>query len=102
MRGIAGPSNDAWLADHGAVPVNYGDSLLARLRAAAQSGHIDTLLDFFGGYVAMAIEELRLPREKVDTIARFRRREVVRSTVKGRRGCRDLTAAPLWLDALQN
>jgi len=23
---IAGPSNDAWLAGHGAVPVNYGDN----------------------------------------------------------------------------
>jgi NADPH:quinone reductase-like Zn-dependent oxidoreductase len=49
VLGIAGPSNDAWLAEHGAVPVNYGDDLPARLRAAAQSGHIDALLDFFGG-----------------------------------------------------
>src|ERR1700747_2934698 len=72
VLGIAGPSNDVWLADHGAVPVNYGDDLPARLRAAAQSGHIDALLDFFGGgYVAMAVEELRLAREKVDTIADF-------------------------------
>ena len=72
VLGIAGPSNDAWLADHGAVPVNYGDNLPTRLRSAAKSGHIDALLDFFGGgYVAMAIEELGLPREKVDTIADF-------------------------------
>ena len=53
VLGIAGPSNDTWLTDHGAVPINYGDDLPARLRAAAQSGHIDALLDFFGGgYVA--------------------------------------------------
>ena len=72
ILGIAGPSNDAWLADHGAVPVNYGDDLPARLRAAAQSGHIDALLDFFGGgYVAMAVEDLKVPRDRVDTIADF-------------------------------
>ena len=72
VLGIAGPSNDAWLADHGAVPVNYGDDLPARLRAAAKSGHIDALLDFFGGgYVAMAVEDLKVPRDRVDTIADF-------------------------------
>jgi NADPH:quinone reductase-like Zn-dependent oxidoreductase len=72
VLGIAGPSNDAWLSDHGAIPVNYGDNLPARLRAAAKSGHIDALLDFFGGgYVAMAIEELKLLPGKIDTIADF-------------------------------
>jgi NADPH:quinone reductase-like Zn-dependent oxidoreductase len=72
VLGIAGPSNDVWLADHGAVPVNYGDNLPARLRTAAQSGHVDALLDFFGGgYVAMAVEDLRLPLDKIDTIADF-------------------------------
>ena len=72
VLGIAGPANDAWLAAHGVVPVNYGDSLPARLRATAKSGRIDALLDFFGGgYVAMAIEELKLPPDKVNTIADF-------------------------------
>ena len=72
VLGIAGPSNDAWLADHVAIPVNYGDDLPARLRAAAPSGHIDALLDFFGGgYVAMAVEDLKVPRDRVDTIADF-------------------------------
>src|SRR6202035_1166519 len=46
VLGIAGPSNEAWLKDHGAVPVNYGDGLPSRLRAAAKSGRIDALLDF--------------------------------------------------------
>jgi NADPH:quinone reductase-like Zn-dependent oxidoreductase len=69
---IAGPSNDAWLTDHGAIPVNYGDDLPVRLRAAAPSGHVDALLDFFGGgYVAMAVEDLAVPRDRVDTIADF-------------------------------
>jgi NADPH:quinone reductase-like Zn-dependent oxidoreductase len=72
VLGIAGPSNDAWLAERGVVPVNYGDDLSARLRAAAPSGHIDALLDFFGGgYVAMAVEDLEVAPEKVDTIADF-------------------------------
>jgi len=72
VLGIAGPSNDAWLADHGAKPVHYGDDLPARLRAAARPGHIDALLDFFGGgYVAMAVEDLRVARDRVDTIADF-------------------------------
>jgi NADPH:quinone reductase-like Zn-dependent oxidoreductase len=58
--------------DHGAISVNYGDNLPARLRSAAKSGHIDAFLDFFGGgYVAMAIEKLGLPKEKVNTIADF-------------------------------
>jgi len=72
VLGIAGPSNDAWLEGHGVVPVNYGDNLPARLRAAAKSGHIDALLDFFGGgYVAMAVQDLKLSPDKVDTIADF-------------------------------
>jgi NADPH:quinone reductase-like Zn-dependent oxidoreductase len=72
VLGIAGPSNDAWLADHGAVPVNYGDDLLARLRASGEPGQIDALLDFFGGgYVAMAVEDLGVPRDRVDTITDF-------------------------------
>jgi deazaflavin-dependent oxidoreductase (nitroreductase family) len=72
VLGIAGPYNDGWLIEHGVTPVNYGDDLPARLRAAAPSGRIDALLDFFGGgYVAMAIEDLEIPRDRVDTIADF-------------------------------
>jgi NADPH:quinone reductase-like Zn-dependent oxidoreductase len=72
VLGIAGPANDAWLAEHDVIPVNYGDDLPARLRAAAPSGRIDAVLDFFGGgYVAMAINDLKVTRERVDTIADF-------------------------------
>jgi NADPH:quinone reductase-like Zn-dependent oxidoreductase len=72
VLGIAGPSNDAWLSDHGVIPVNHGDNLAERLRAAAPSGHVDALLDFFGGgYVAMAVEELNIPTDRIDTIADF-------------------------------
>jgi NADPH:quinone reductase-like Zn-dependent oxidoreductase len=92
VLGIAGPSNDAWLSDHGVVPVNYGDNLPARLRAAAKSGHIDALLDFFGGgYVAMAIEDLKLPPGKINTIADFD--AVKRFGVQSKGGADAATAA---------
>jgi len=91
---VAGPSNDAWLTGHGAVPVNYGDNLPARLRAAAKSGHIDALLDFFGGgYVATAIEDLKLPPNKIDTIADFE--AVKRFGVQSKGGADAATAAVL-------
>jgi NADPH:quinone reductase-like Zn-dependent oxidoreductase len=91
---IAGPSNDAWLAGHGAVPVNYGDNLPARLRAAATSGRIDALLDFFGGgYVAMAMEDLKLSPDKVDTIADFE--AVKRFGVQSKGGADAATAVVL-------
>lgn len=72
VLGIAGPSNDGWLAEHGAIPVNYGEDLPARLRAAAPSGRIEALLDFFGGgYVAMAVEDLEIPPDRIDTVIDF-------------------------------
>jgi NADPH:quinone reductase-like Zn-dependent oxidoreductase len=92
VLGIAGPSNDKWLKEHGAVPVNYGDDLPARLRAAAKSGRIDALLDFFGGgYVAMAIEQLKLSPDKIDTIADFE--AVKRFGVQSKGGADAATAA---------
>ncbi|MCW2732293.1 MAG: Zn-dependent oxidoreductase, NADPH:quinone reductase, partial [Mycobacterium sp.] len=55
VLGIAGPANDEWLAAHGVTPVNYGDELASRLRAASPTGRIDTFLDLFGGgYVELA------------------------------------------------
>jgi NADPH:quinone reductase-like Zn-dependent oxidoreductase len=67
--GIAGPSNDQWLTEHGAVPVNYGDGLANRLR---ELGPIDAFLDFFGGgYVELAVAELGVAPDRVDTIIDF-------------------------------
>jgi NADPH:quinone reductase-like Zn-dependent oxidoreductase len=94
VLGIAGPSNDAWLVGHGVIPVNYGDDLPARLRAAAQSGRTDALLDFFGGgYVAMAVEQLNLPPDRIDTIADFD--AVKRFGVQSKGGADAATAAVL-------
>jgi len=72
VLGIAGPSNDEWLTARGIVPVNYGDGLADRLRQAAPGGQIDAFLDFFGGgYVALAVTELGIDPQRVDTIIDF-------------------------------
>jgi NADPH:quinone reductase-like Zn-dependent oxidoreductase len=72
VLGIAGPTNDDWLAAHGVVPVNYGDDLADRLRAASPSGRIDAFLDFFGdGYVELAVDQLVVAPDRVDTIIDF-------------------------------
>lgn len=72
VLGIAGPHNDDWLTAHGVVPVNYGDGLADRLRAAAPNGRVDAFLDFFGGgYVELAVTDLGVAPGRVDTIIDF-------------------------------
>ena len=72
VLGVAGRSNDEWLRAHGVIPVNYGDGLADRLRAAAPDGRIDAFLDFFGGgYVQMAVDELGVATDRVDTVIDF-------------------------------
>ncbi len=72
VLGIAGPSNDEWLAAHGVIPVNYGDGLADRLRAAAPDGRVDAVLDFFGGgYVELAVTELGIAPQRIDTVIDF-------------------------------
>jgi NADPH:quinone reductase-like Zn-dependent oxidoreductase len=72
VLGIAGPANDDWLTAHGVVPVNYGDGLANRLRDAAPDGRVDAFLDFFGGgYVELAVSELGIDPQRVDTIIDF-------------------------------
>jgi NADPH:quinone reductase-like Zn-dependent oxidoreductase len=72
VLGIAGPSNDEWLRGHGVIPVNYGDDLAERLGAAAPTGRVDAFLDFFGGgYVELAVDQLGVAPDRVDTIIDF-------------------------------
>jgi NADPH:quinone reductase-like Zn-dependent oxidoreductase len=72
VLGIAGRTNDEWLTAHGVVPVNYGDGLADRLRNAAPDKQIDAFLDFFGGgYVELAVTELGIDPQRVDTIIDF-------------------------------
>jgi NADPH:quinone reductase-like Zn-dependent oxidoreductase len=69
VRGIAGPSNDEWLSSHGVLPVNYGDHLADRLKAASPTGRVDAVLDLFGGsYVELAVTELGVAPHRIDTI----------------------------------
>lgn len=72
VLGIAGPTNDDWLTAHGVIPVNYGDDLANRLKAAVPDGRVDAFLDFFGGgYVELAVTELGVNPQRVDTIIDF-------------------------------
>jgi NADPH:quinone reductase-like Zn-dependent oxidoreductase len=71
--GLAGPSNHDWLTRHGVIPVVYGDGVAERVRDAvpANSG-VDVFLDTQGGdYVELALNDLKVSPQRVDTIARF-------------------------------
>jgi NADPH:quinone reductase-like Zn-dependent oxidoreductase len=66
--GLAGESNHQWLLEHGAIPVAYGDGVAERIREVSD-GHVDALIDTFGsGYVALAVDELGVAPNRVDTI----------------------------------
>jgi len=68
--GLASEPNHAWLSAHGIVPVTYGDGVAGRIRAVAPKA--DAFIDTQGGdYVELALEELGISPERVDTIARF-------------------------------
>jgi NADPH:quinone reductase-like Zn-dependent oxidoreductase len=65
---VAGEANHAWLREHGAEPVAYGDGLEDRLRAAAPDG-VTAFFDLHGsGYTDLAVR-LGVPPERVETIA---------------------------------
>ncbi len=84
ILGIAGPTNDEWLSAHGAIPVNYGDDLANRLRAASPTGRVDAFLDLFGGgYARLAVEELGVAPERVDTVIDFEAVETYGVKVEG-------------------
>jgi len=66
--GLAGESNHQWLLEHGVIPVAYGDGVAGRIREVSE-GHVDAFIDTFGsGYVALAVDELGVPPDRVDTI----------------------------------
>jgi NADPH:quinone reductase-like Zn-dependent oxidoreductase len=70
--GLAGPSNHEWLTRHGVLPVAYGDGVVERIREAAPNGRVDAFLDTYGGdYVELALNELKVSPERVDSIVRF-------------------------------
>jgi NADPH:quinone reductase-like Zn-dependent oxidoreductase len=66
--GLASERHHAWLRDHGVIPVTYGDGVAERIRQTA-NGAVDAFVDTYGGgYVQLAIEELGVAPERVDTI----------------------------------
>ncbi len=66
--GIAGAGNSDWLTSMGTIPAVYGEGLGERLRAAA-GGRIDAFIDCFGGgYVDLAVDDLGVRPDRVDTI----------------------------------
>jgi NADPH:quinone reductase-like Zn-dependent oxidoreductase len=65
--GIASEENAGWLADHGAVPVAYGEGLADRLRAAAPDA-IDAFIDLFAPeYLQLAVD-LGVSPDRIETI----------------------------------
>jgi NADPH:quinone reductase-like Zn-dependent oxidoreductase len=69
--GLASEHNHAWLLSHDIVPVTYGEGQAERVREAA-GGSIDAFIDTFGGgYADLAVNELGVPRGRVNTLIDF-------------------------------
>jgi NADPH:quinone reductase-like Zn-dependent oxidoreductase len=70
--GLAGPSNHGWLSRHGVIPVAYGDGAAGRITEAAGGHGVAAFLDTYGGdYVELALDDLKVSPDRVDTIVRF-------------------------------
>jgi NADPH:quinone reductase-like Zn-dependent oxidoreductase len=68
--GLSGDANHKWLADHGVIPVTYGEGVEDRIRAAS-GGTVDAFIDTFGGgYVELALK-LGVAPHRIDTIIDF-------------------------------
>jgi NADPH:quinone reductase-like Zn-dependent oxidoreductase len=68
--GIASQPNHEWLRSVGVTPVEYGDGLAARVRAAAPDG-VDAFIDTFSAdYVDLALE-LGVAKDRINTIIAF-------------------------------
>jgi NADPH:quinone reductase-like Zn-dependent oxidoreductase len=70
VLGLASEANHKWLADHGVIPLSYGDGVEDRIRASSR-GKVDALIDTFGGgYVELALK-LGVALNRIDTIIDF-------------------------------
>jgi NADPH:quinone reductase len=80
--GIASAANHDWLMAHDVIPVEYGDGLEARVRAAAPDG-VDAFVDTFGpDYIDLALA-LGVAPERIDTITAFERAAEVGAKTEG-------------------
>jgi NADPH:quinone reductase-like Zn-dependent oxidoreductase len=65
--GLASEPHHAWLREHGAIPVTYGEGVAERIREAAD-GRVDALIDTFGsGYVDLAVD-LGVAPKRINTL----------------------------------
>ena len=70
VLGLASTAHHQWLADHGVIPITYGEGVADRLRNAS-GGRLDAFIDTFGAdYVECALE-LGVQPERIDTISNF-------------------------------
>ncbi len=65
--GLAGAANHDWLRSHGVIAVAYGDGVAERIREQAPDG-VDAFVDTFGGYLDLALGELGVAPDRVNTI----------------------------------
>lgn len=80
--GIASAANHPWLLAHGVTPVEYGNELEARVRAAAPGG-VDAFIDTFGPqYVDLALA-LGVEPRRIDTVIAFERAAEVGARTDG-------------------
>jgi NADPH:quinone reductase-like Zn-dependent oxidoreductase len=76
--GLASAGNHDWLRAHDVVPVAYGDGVAERIRAEAPDG-VDAFVDTFGGYLDLALVDLGVAPERVNTIIPPEQRDGVKS-----------------------
>jgi len=65
--GLASAANHDWLRSHGVIGVAYGDGVAERIREHAPDG-VDAFVDTFGGYLDLALGELGVAPDRVNTI----------------------------------
>jgi NADPH:quinone reductase-like Zn-dependent oxidoreductase len=68
--GLAGKSNQQWLANHDIIPILYGEGQDDRIHAAS-NGKVDAFIDTYGqGYVELALK-LGVSADRINTIIDF-------------------------------
>jgi NADPH:quinone reductase-like Zn-dependent oxidoreductase len=68
--GLASPSNHDWLRRHDVIPLAYGEGVADRIREVASE--VDAFLDTHGGdYVELALNDLKVSPQRIDTVVRF-------------------------------
>ncbi|MDQ6778551.1 MAG: NADP-dependent oxidoreductase [Actinomycetota bacterium] len=81
--GLASERNHAWLEAHDIIPVTYGEGQANRVREAAP-GPVNALIDTFGaGYVDMAINDLGVPPDRINTIIDYQAAQRVGARTQG-------------------